>query len=113
VVASHSEHLDKVIIAEHGDLTDGEKALLDLLKRTFAEISGQPQNKEPEGVASREEGHRHQADKEQNGAQGRHQSPAEQEGPQGRRRRGEAKDVGEVAWESTFISAHEAATQIL
>jgi DNA topoisomerase I len=33
VVAYHAEHLDEVIAAEQGDLTDGEKALLDLLKK--------------------------------------------------------------------------------
>jgi DNA topoisomerase-1 len=33
VVAYSAEHLDEVIAAEQGDLTDGEKALLDLLKR--------------------------------------------------------------------------------
>jgi DNA topoisomerase I len=33
VVAYSAEHLDEVIVAEQGDLTDGEKALLDLLKR--------------------------------------------------------------------------------
>jgi DNA topoisomerase-1 len=33
VVAYHAEHLDEVIVAEQGDLTDGEKALLDLLKK--------------------------------------------------------------------------------
>jgi DNA topoisomerase-1 len=32
VVAYHAEHLDEVIAAEQGDLTEGEKALLDLLK---------------------------------------------------------------------------------
>ena len=33
VVAYHAEQLDEVIAAEQGDLTDGEKALLDLLKK--------------------------------------------------------------------------------
>jgi DNA topoisomerase-1 len=33
VVAYHAEYLDEVIAAEQGDLSDGEKALLDLLKR--------------------------------------------------------------------------------
>src|SRR5918995_801409 len=33
VVAYHAEHLDEIIAAEHGDLTDGEKALLDLLNK--------------------------------------------------------------------------------
>jgi DNA topoisomerase-1 len=33
VVAYHAGHLDEVIAAEQGDLTDGEKALLDLLKK--------------------------------------------------------------------------------
>jgi DNA topoisomerase-1 len=33
VVASHAEHLDEVIAAEQGDLTEGEKALLDLLNK--------------------------------------------------------------------------------
>jgi DNA topoisomerase I len=33
MVAYHAEHLDEVIAAEQGDLTDGEKALLDLLKK--------------------------------------------------------------------------------
>jgi DNA topoisomerase-1 len=33
VVAYHAEHLEEVIAAEQGDLTDGERALLDLLKR--------------------------------------------------------------------------------
>ena len=33
VVAYHAEHLDEIIAAEQGDLTDGEKALLDLLKK--------------------------------------------------------------------------------
>ena len=33
VVAYHAEHLDEVIAAEQGDLTAGEKALLDLLNR--------------------------------------------------------------------------------
>ena len=33
VVAYHAEHLDEVIAAEQGDLTDGEKALLDLLQK--------------------------------------------------------------------------------
>ena len=33
MVAYHAEHLDEVIAAEQGDLTDGEKALLDLLER--------------------------------------------------------------------------------
>ena len=33
VVAYHAEHLDEVIAAEQGDLTDGEKALLDLLNK--------------------------------------------------------------------------------
>jgi len=33
VVAYHAEHLDDVIAAEQGDLTDGEKALLDLLNK--------------------------------------------------------------------------------
>jgi hypothetical protein len=32
VVAYHAEHLEEVIAAEQGDLTDGERALLDLLK---------------------------------------------------------------------------------
>jgi DNA topoisomerase-1 len=33
VVAYHAEHIDQVIAAEQGDLTDGEKALLDLLNK--------------------------------------------------------------------------------
>jgi DNA topoisomerase I len=33
MVAYSAEHLDEIIAAEQGDLTDGEKALLDLLKR--------------------------------------------------------------------------------
>ena len=33
VVAYHAEHLDEVIAAEQSELTDGEKALLDLLKK--------------------------------------------------------------------------------
>ncbi len=33
VVAYHAEHLDEIIAAEQGDLTDGEKALLNLLKK--------------------------------------------------------------------------------
>ena len=33
VVAYHAEHLDEIIAAEQGDLTAGEKALLDLLKK--------------------------------------------------------------------------------
>jgi len=33
VVAYHAEHLDEVIAAGQGDLTDGEKALLELLKK--------------------------------------------------------------------------------
>lgn len=33
VVAYHAEHLEEVIIAEQGGLTEGEKALLDLLKK--------------------------------------------------------------------------------
>ena len=33
MVAYHAEYLDEVIAAEQGDLSDGEKALLDLLKR--------------------------------------------------------------------------------
>ena len=33
VVAYHAEHLDEVIAAEQGDLTGGEQALLDLLKK--------------------------------------------------------------------------------
>jgi len=33
VVAYHSEHLEEVIAAEQGGLTEGEKALLDLLKK--------------------------------------------------------------------------------
>ena len=33
MVAYHAEHLDEIIAAEQGDLTDGEKALLDLLKK--------------------------------------------------------------------------------
>jgi DNA topoisomerase I len=32
MVAYHAEHLEEVIAAEQGDLTDGERALLDLLK---------------------------------------------------------------------------------
>ena len=35
VVAYHAEHLEEVISAEQGDLTEGEKALLDLLKKTL------------------------------------------------------------------------------
>ena len=33
MVAYHAEHLEEVIIAEQGGLTEGEKALLDLLKK--------------------------------------------------------------------------------
>jgi DNA topoisomerase-1 len=33
VVAYHAEHLEEVIVAEQGSLTDGEKALLDLLNK--------------------------------------------------------------------------------
>jgi len=33
VVAYHAEHLEEVIAAEQGGLTEGEKALLDLLKK--------------------------------------------------------------------------------
>jgi DNA topoisomerase I len=33
VVAYHAEHLDEVIAADQGDLTEGEQALLDLLKK--------------------------------------------------------------------------------
>ena len=33
MVAYHAEHLDEVIAAEQGNLTDGEKALLDLLNK--------------------------------------------------------------------------------
>jgi len=33
VVAYHAEHLEEVIIAEQGGLTEGEKALLDLLQK--------------------------------------------------------------------------------
>jgi hypothetical protein len=33
MVAYYAEHLDEVTVAEQGDLTDGEKALLDLLKQ--------------------------------------------------------------------------------
>ena len=33
MVAYHAEHLDEVIAAEQGYLTDGEKALLDLLNK--------------------------------------------------------------------------------
>ena len=33
MVAYHARHLDEVIAAEQGDLTDGEKALLELLKK--------------------------------------------------------------------------------
>jgi hypothetical protein len=33
VVAYHAEHLDEVIVAEQGGLSEGEKALLDLLKK--------------------------------------------------------------------------------
>jgi DNA topoisomerase-1 len=33
VVAYHAEHLDEVIAAEQGDLTEGERALLDLLNK--------------------------------------------------------------------------------
>ena len=33
VVAFHAEHLDEVIAAEQVDLTEGEKALLDLLHK--------------------------------------------------------------------------------
>lgn len=33
MVAYHAEHLDEVIAAEQGDLTEGEKALLDLLQK--------------------------------------------------------------------------------
>ncbi len=33
VVAYHAEHLEEIIVAEQGGLTEGEKALLDLLKK--------------------------------------------------------------------------------
>ena len=33
MLAYHAEHLDEVIAAEQGDLTEGEKALLDLLNK--------------------------------------------------------------------------------
>ena len=33
VVAYYAEHLDEVIAAEQGDLTEGERALLDLLHK--------------------------------------------------------------------------------
>ena len=33
VVAYHAQHLDEVIAAEQGDLTDGEQALLELLNK--------------------------------------------------------------------------------
>ena len=33
MVAFHAEHLDEVIAAEQVDLTEGEKALLDLLNK--------------------------------------------------------------------------------
>ena len=33
MVAYHARHIDEVIAAEKGDLTDGEKALLELLAR--------------------------------------------------------------------------------
>jgi hypothetical protein len=33
MVAYHAEHLNEVTAAEQRDLTDGEKALLDLLKQ--------------------------------------------------------------------------------
>ena len=33
VVAFHAEYLDEVIVAEQGDLTEGERALLDLLNK--------------------------------------------------------------------------------
>jgi DNA topoisomerase I len=33
MLAYHAEHLEEVEVAEQGDLTEGEKALLDLLNK--------------------------------------------------------------------------------
>jgi len=33
VIAYYSDRIEEIIIAEQGDLTEGEKALLDLLKK--------------------------------------------------------------------------------